>query len=222
MTQQVSASVDAAITALQQGNPILIHDAADREGETDLVYPAAAVTPEDVTRLRNDAGGLVCVAVSASVATAFELPFISQALQHPATTGEVSYDDRSSFSLSVNHRDTYTGITDHDRALTITQVAAAAEQVRTHGYDVSDFADEFRSPGHVNLLRAAPSLADRQGHTELAIALAEAADCAPAAVVCEMLDDATGGALSQAAAVDYAERHGLEYIEGAAILSAFQ
>lgn len=222
MTQRISSSVEGAIAAFRRGDPILIHDAADREGETDLVYPAAAVTPQDVTRLRNDAGGLVCVAVSARVAAAFDLPFLSDAIDHPATAGQVSYDERSSFSLSVNHRDTYTGITDHDRARTITAVAAAADAASKQSYDVTDFATEFRSPGHVHLLRAAPSLTDRQGHTELAIALAAAADCPPAAVVCEMLDDASGGALPQPAAVDYADRHGLEYVEGAAILSSFQ
>jgi 3,4-dihydroxy 2-butanone 4-phosphate synthase len=39
-------------------------------------------------------------------------------------------------------------------------------------------------------------------------------------VVCEMLDDETGGALSPAAARAYAERHGLVYVEGSDVIAA--
>ncbi|WP_436925662.1 3,4-dihydroxy-2-butanone-4-phosphate synthase [Halosimplex amylolyticum] len=210
-----AASVERAMDALRRGEPILVHDAADREGETDLIYPAGAVTPDAVARMRNDAGGLVCVALDDAVAAAFELPYVQNVLDHPAAADhELGYDDRSSFSLTVNHRDTYTGITDEDRALTITELAAAA----TDPGD-ADFASEFRAPGHVHVLRAAPGLlADREGHTELAVALAEAADLPPAMVVCEMLDDDTGGALSPAGARTYADREGLVYVEGSAVI----
>ncbi len=210
--------VDAAIDAFSTGDPILIHDFDDREAETDLVYPAADVTPEDVARLRNDAGGLVCVALSHAVAEAWDLPLLAESIDHPAASGEVPYDDRSSFSLTVNHRDVYTGITDDDRSRTITALADAARQVPDQG--VADFAGAFRAPGHVHLLRAAPSLADRRGHTELAIALAAAADREPAAVVCEMLDDASGGALPKPAAREYARRHELAFVEGSTLLDA--
>ncbi|MFC4448532.1 3,4-dihydroxy-2-butanone-4-phosphate synthase [Halorussus aquaticus] len=213
--KQAVVGVEAAIEAFREGSPVLVHDAADREGETDLVYPAGAVTPEAVARMRNDAGGLICVALSNEVAEAFGLPFLEEALDHPASADhDLGYDERSSFSLPVNHRDTFTGITDEDRAKTITELAAAASDP-----DATAFADEFRAPGHVHLLRAAPNLlADREGHTELGIALAEAAGLAPAVVVCEMLDEETGGALAPADAKAYAERHGLAYVEGSDII----
>lgn len=171
-----------------------------------------------MARLRNDAGGLICVAVSDGVARTLSLPFLADELDHPAAGGPVEYDDRSSFSLTVNHRDTYTGVTDADRSRTITAIAAAAQAVRAGTYDVEDFAADFRAPGHVHLLRAAPSLADRQGHTELGIALADAAGREPAVVVCEMLDDTTGEAVPKTAASDYAERHGLAFVDGDALL----
>ncbi|QCC50288.1 3,4-dihydroxy-2-butanone-4-phosphate synthase [Halapricum salinum] len=206
-----AASIDHAITAFREGQPVLVHDAADREGETDLIYPAGAVTPEAVARMRNDAGGLVCVALADSVAATFDLPFAQELLDHPtAADHELGYDERSSFSLTVNHRDTYTGITDEDRALTITALADAAADPADF-----DFAGSFRSPGHVHLLRAAPGLlADRKGHTELGIALAEAAGLPSAVVVCEMLDDETGLARSPADAREYAAEHDLVYVEG--------
>ncbi|WP_435076327.1 3,4-dihydroxy-2-butanone-4-phosphate synthase [Halococcus sp. AFM35] len=210
--------VERAIRSLAAGDPVLIHDAADREGETDLVYPAAAVTSDSLAHLRNDAGGLVCVALSDTVARAFDLPFARETIDHPAADGgTLSYGDRSSFSLTVNHRDTYTGITDDDRAKTITELARAAAAP-----DETDFADEFRAPGHVHLLRGASGgVAERRGHTELALALADAAECPPAVVVCEMLDDA-GGELPPAGAQAYAERNGLVYVEGSAVLDAFR
>ncbi|MBX0287646.1 3,4-dihydroxy-2-butanone-4-phosphate synthase [Haloarcula salinisoli] len=212
-----AAAVQAAIDAFARGEPVLIHDAADREGETDIVYPAGSVTPEAVARLRNDAGGLVCVALSDGVAEDLELPFMQDVLDHPTSADhELAYDERSSFSLTVNHRDTFTGITDDDRSLTITELAALAADP-----DPDGFGEAFRSPGHVHLLRAAPALlADREGHTELGVALAAAADQPPAVVVCEMLDDETGGALSPADARAYAADEGLHYVEGRAIVAA--
>ena len=132
--------VEAALAAFRAGEPVLIHDAADREGETDLVYPASAVTPDAVARMRNDAGGLICTAVSDGVADAFDLPFLQDVIDHPvAADHDLDYDERSSFSLTVNHRDTFTGITDEDRALTITELAAAASDS-----EAVDFADEFQ------------------------------------------------------------------------------
>ena len=192
-----------------------IHDAADREGETDLIYPASAVTPEAVARLRNDAGGLVCVALSDAVSEAFDLPFLQSEIDHPAAARhDLAYDDRSSFSLPVNHRNTRTGITDEDRSLTIRELARAAETP-----EQVDFASEFRSPGHVHILRAAPGLlTNRQGHTELGIALAELAGVEPAVVVCEMLDDHTNEAMTPADAAAYAESHGIPYIEGSVLV----
>jgi len=215
-------AVAAAVDAFRRGQPVLIHDFDEREGETDIVYPAGAVTPADVARMRNDAGGLVCVAVSDAVADAWGLPFLEDALDHPAAgEHELGYDDRSSFSLPVNHRDTYTGITDEDRALTITELGDAAAS--TPAFDAAEFAAQFRSPGHVHLLRGAPNLlADRRGHTELGLALADAAELPPAVVVCEMLDDETGRARSKADARAYAERHGLTYLEGDQLVGTFR
>lgn len=205
--------VEQAIRAMGAGEPVLIHDAAEREGETDLVYPAEAVTPAALSRLRNDAGGLVCVALSERVAAAFDLPFAHDVIDHPAADDdELAYGDRSSFSLTVNHRDTYTGITDEDRAKTITALSRAAAAP-----DDTDFPAEFHVPGHVHLLRGATHLLDdRRGHTELALALADAADLPPAVVVCEMLDDA-GGARSPMDARAYANSHGFVYVEGAQV-----
>ena len=208
--------LEHAIDAFRRGNPVCIYDADEREGETDLVYPAGAVTPPDVTRLRNDAGGLVCVALAHDVAEAFGLPYFQELCDHPASRDpNLKYGTRSSFSVTVNHRDTFTGITDEDRALTISALGRVATQP-----EAGTFEDRFRIPGHVQLLKGAPNLLrDRQGHTELALALADVADREPAAVVCEMLDDDTGDALTPAGAREYAGDHDIPYVDGAQIVT---
>jgi 3,4-dihydroxy 2-butanone 4-phosphate synthase len=246
------AAVERAVAAFRRGEPVLVHDFDDREGETDLLYPADAVTPDAVARLRNDGGGLVFVAVPDAVAEAFDLPFLHDAIDHPTTEyDDVGYDSRPSFSLTVNHRDTYTGVTDDDRARTIVALGEAAREARSASEqassaerssadrssgrspredgeaasnaapDATDFAAEFRAPGHVHVLRAAPGLlGERQGHTELGLALADAADAVPAVAGCEMLDDDSGGALPTADARAYADRHGLAFVEGWDVVAA--
>ena len=211
MSRAVSATVAEAVSAFRDGQPVLIHDADDREGETDLLFPAGAVGAREVAQLRNDAGGLICVAVSAEVADAFELPFMQDVIDHPTTSDhDLIYDDRSSFSLSVNHRDTHTGITDRDRAHTISELGRAASDPESF-----PFAETFRSPGHVHLLRSAEGhLARRQGHTELGLALALEADLPPAVALCEMLADETGDELTPDRARAYARRHDAPYLEG--------
>jgi len=210
------AGVERAVAAFARGEPVLVHDADDREGETDLLYPAGAVAAGDVACLRGDAGGLVFVAVSDAVAEAFDLPYLHDLFDHPAAdVSDLRYDARPSFSLTVNHRDTYTGITDRDRARTVSALGdAAADPAGT------DFAATFRAPGHVHLLRAAPGLlAERRGHTELGLALAAAAGREPAVAGAEMLDADSGDALSVADARAYAERHGLVFVEGADLIA---
>ncbi|MFB6132506.1 MAG: 3,4-dihydroxy-2-butanone-4-phosphate synthase [Halanaeroarchaeum sp.] len=211
------STVDAAVEAFAAGEPVLVHDFDDREGEVDMVYPARAVEPTDVAAMRNDAGGLICVALGPAVADAYDLPFLADEIDHPvAESDHLGYDERSSFSLTVNHRDTYTGITDVDRAQTIAALGdAAAAPERT------DFATEFRAPGHVHVLRASrDGLDGRTGHTEMGVALADAVDREPAAVVCEMLDDETGEALSTEDARAYAERQDIPFVEGRDLVAA--
>ncbi|WP_299335741.1 3,4-dihydroxy-2-butanone-4-phosphate synthase [Haloplanus sp.] len=217
--EESTGSLDQAVSAFRAGEPVLVHDADDREGETDLLYPAAAVTPAAVARLRNDCGGLLFVALTAAVADRFDLPFLHEAVDHPANDhSDLGYDAHPSFSLTVNHRDGFTGVTDDDRALTIRRLGEVSGD---ESYDVGAFASEFRTPGHVHLLRASPGLLDdRRGHTELGLVLAREAGVAPAVAGCEMLDDVTGGALSTADARAYARRHDLPFVEGAALVRA--
>lgn len=207
--------MEKALRDLRRGRPVLLYDFDDREGETDLVYAAEKTQPGDVARLRNDAGGLICTAVHPTAAEALGLPFLADAVDHPAVEdeGDLGYDSRSSFSLWVNHKSNYTGVTDRDRSRTARELADAVETVMEGGN--YDFAREFRTPGHMAVLRAADGLLnDRKGQTEMSVELVGSAGLTPAAVICEMLDGDTGEALSKRDARGYADRHGLTFLEG--------
>ncbi len=48
------------------------------------------------------------------------------------------------------------------------------------------------------------------------------ANVTPAVTICEMLDDETGFALSKEDAMDYAQRHGLVFVEGQDVLDRWE
>src|SRR2546428_12947694 len=172
-----------AVAALQRGEFILVYDGDGREEETDLTIASEFVTPESIRTLRKEAGGLICTTLSGEVRGRIGLPFMADVLRRSGSEfpvlqaiskEDMKYDRHSAFSISVNHRDTFTGVTDVDRAKTISRFAAIAKEAtkRENGWAAHVFAEEFRSPGHVPLLNAVqPLLVERRGHTELTTAL---------------------------------------------------
>lgn len=219
--------INDALQALKAGKVILLYDFDNREKETDFAILSSAVTPEIIRMFRKDGGGLICTAISGAAAAAFGLPFASDALRFTGDIvekeGDVPYDrkNHSSFSLWVNHRDTYTGVTDRDRALTVTSIAERVKEFANGGCTIR-FSDEFRTPGHMALLRAADDLLDqRRGQTELSVALADMAGVAPAITICEMMAD-DGYALDKEGAKAYARKHGLVFIEGQDVLDEWE
>jgi 3,4-dihydroxy 2-butanone 4-phosphate synthase len=218
--------IDEALVALREGRFILLYDFDDRERETDFTIRSDAVTPRHIVQMRRDGGGLICTAVHPVAAQRLGLPFASDMLRAMVAAereGDIPYDrkNHSSFSIWVNHRGTFTGITDRDRALTITGIADQVKKSLNGGG--SNFHEVFRTPGHCALLRAADALLDqRRGQTELSVALAEMAGITPAITVCEMLDDKSGLALSKEDAQRYARKHRLVFIEGNEVLERWE
>jgi 3,4-dihydroxy 2-butanone 4-phosphate synthase len=217
--------VKDAIAALRRGEIVLIYDAEGREEETDLVVAGQFITREHIRMMRRDGGGLICAAMHPRIADKLGIPFLVDVWKHAQErypvlgeleANDIPYDEKSSFSITVNHRKTFTGITDADRALTIKELAKLAKRA-LNGYSPGEFGRMFRSPGHVVLLRAAKGLLDKRvGHTELSVALIERACLIPLAAICEMLDD-SGGSLPPEKAKNYAERHGLVFLRGTEI-----
>lgn len=214
-------SLNEAIEALRAGKIVLVYDGKGRENEVDMVVGAEYTTPSHIAALRSDAGGLICLAISNEVAAKLGLAYMHDMVGSfgkvnpiftKLTEGKAAYGDKPSFSISVNHRDTFTGITDNDRALTITKMASVCKNIETSG--IEEFSKGFRAPGHVPILIASKRLLqDRMGHTELCVYLAKLANIAPAIVMCEMMDSNTHKALSIEDAKKYAEMSGFPLVD---------
>ncbi len=231
-SRTLSKEAADAGAALARGEPILIYDAPEREGETDLIFLSERATPELIHLARRDAGGLICTAISEELRLRLDLPFFSDLLanaqgRYPllASLAEAPrYDRRSAFGITVNHRANYTGVSDNERALTIRTVGEIAANAPDRSAEElrDEFREAFVSPGHVPLLYASPGLLrERKGHTELAISLLRMTALSESATVCEMLGD-SGGARSPIAARRYADDHGWIFLEGNTLTEAWQ
>ena len=227
------AAVTRAIEDLREGKFVLIYDADGREEETDMVLPSQFATPQAIRMLREDAGGLICTTLSDEVSRKLGIPYLTDIYRQAAPAYPVlaelmahkpSYDARSAFAITINHRKTFTGITDVDRALTIGEFARLVQEAdRTlDGIARKEFIRDFRAPGHVTLLNASRGLLKtRRGHTELATALMILAGLFPSATICEMIG-ANRRALGEEEAQEYARSRGLIFLEGEDILHAWE
>jgi 3,4-dihydroxy 2-butanone 4-phosphate synthase len=224
--------IKQAITDLKEGKFILIYDDDKREGETDLVMSSEFVTPDSIKTMRKDGGGLIFLMTSKQVANKLKLPFLAEMYTHieeqypvlkALVPNDIPYDAKSSFSLYINHRETFTGITDNDRSLTMKRFADITKKINTlnDGYATTLFGKEFRSPGHVPICVAASKLLnERKGHTELVVSMMIMAGLTPVGSGCEIMGD-NGKALSKEKAKEYAEKHGLVFLEGRTIVEAW-
>jgi 3,4-dihydroxy 2-butanone 4-phosphate synthase len=226
-------NIEKALTDLRNGKFILIYDDDGREGETDLVMASEFVIPESIKTMRKDGGGLIFLMISNEVANKLKLPFLADMYSHiddkypvlkALVPNDIPYDAKSSFSLLINHRDTFTGITDIDRSLTMRKFAELTKKIDSlnDGHATTMFGKEFRSPGHVPICVAAEKLLDeRKGHTELVISMMKMAKLPPIGSGCEIMGD-DGRALSKEKAREYADQHGLMFLEGKEVFEAWK
>jgi 3,4-dihydroxy 2-butanone 4-phosphate synthase len=230
------ASVQAALDAFSHGLPVCLFDSEKREGETDLLFLAEHAQPATMRQLRKDCGGLLFLAIGDEIGEMFGLPFLqdlhtdaSATEQHPVLshliTHDLIYDSRSAFTLSLNHRKTYTGITDHDRALTTRRFAELTREALQTGASqeqaMAMLGQEFRTPGHIPVCRESPGgLSKRQGHTELAVGLARLAGATPVVIGAEMLEPDGDFALPVAEAERWASERGIPFLHGAEVIQA--
>ena len=222
--------VDSAVAAFLAGRPVCLFDSEFREGETDLLFAAGKVQPEDIRQLRKDCGGLLFLAIGHEVGERFSLPFLQDlhtdsglVENHPIlaklVTDDLQYDSQSAFTLSLNHRQTFTGITDADRGLTTRRFAELYQELVAAEADAatsrSALGDEFRTPGHIPVCRESPGgLSTREGHTELAVGLARLAGVPPVVIGAEMLQPEGDAALSVEAARRWANERDIPFLCG--------
>ena len=94
-------TVEEAIAAIKAGQMVLVTDDEDRENEGDLITSAKLCTPELVNFMAREARGLICMPAA---------PEIMDKLQFGAMVANNTDNHETAFSVSVDYKDTTTGI----------------------------------------------------------------------------------------------------------------
>jgi 3,4-dihydroxy 2-butanone 4-phosphate synthase/GTP cyclohydrolase II len=187
----VMIDTEEAIEEIKQGRMVILVDDEDRENEGDLTMAAEKVTPEAVNFMTKYGRGLVCLSMTAQKIESLELPLMVPVNKSPFETA---------FTISIEAaRGVTTGISAHDRAITV--LTAVAEGATP---------DDIISPGHIFPLKARDGgVLVRAGQTEGSVDLARLAGLTPAGMICEVMnDDGTMARLPDLRVI--AEEHGLK------------
>src|SRR5713101_1369893 len=101
------ATVDQAVTELQQGHFVVVVDDEDRENEGDLVLAAEKATPEKINFMAREGRGLICLALTGERCDELGLPMMVE--DNTSNFG-------TAFTVSIEARGrTTTGISAADR-----------------------------------------------------------------------------------------------------------
>jgi len=162
-------TVPDAVEAIRRGEVVIVVDAEDRENEGDYICAAEKASPEIVNFMLSGRGQL-CVSI---------LPEVSKRLDLNPLVVQNDAPLKTAFLTPVDIREAKTGITAKERSETIRRLSSTECS-----------ADDFVRPGHVYpLLAKQGGVLRRAGHTEAAVDLARMAGLAPAAALCEVLDE---------------------------------
>ena len=181
-----------AIEEIKKGKMVIMIDDEDRENEGDLVYAAAFSTPDNVNFMATHARGLICVALSKTIATRLDLnPMVS--------SNTSSYE--TAFTVSVDARNALTGISSAERDNTIKILANPISQ-----------AVELVKPGHIfPLIAKDGGTLVRTGHTEGSVDICRLAGLSEAGVICEIIKE--DGTMARRDDLDvFGEKHNLKTV----------
>ncbi|MEO2212177.1 bifunctional 3,4-dihydroxy-2-butanone-4-phosphate synthase/GTP cyclohydrolase II [Paenibacillus amylolyticus] len=168
--QSILDTIEEAIYDLMRGKPVIVVDDEDRENEGDFIALAEKATPEVINFMITEGRGLVCVPITQQRADELNLkPMVQQNTDFHGTA----------FTVSVDHKDTTTGISAHERSITVKGLI-----------DPEAKAGDFRKPGHMfPLIAKDGGVLRRAGHTEAAVDLAIMCGSYPAGVICEVIKE---------------------------------
>jgi 3,4-dihydroxy 2-butanone 4-phosphate synthase / GTP cyclohydrolase II len=187
------STIEDAITAIADGELVIVVDDANRENEGDLIIAAEKVTPEAMAFMIRHTSGVVCMPLEGARLDELQLPMM---------VAENTTAYRTAFTVSVDaKRGTTTGISAADRATTVHTLI-----------DRASTPDDLARPGHIFPLRYRDGgVLKRAGHTEAAVDLARLAELYPAGVLAEVVND--DGTMARLPELErFAARHGLRII----------
>ncbi|HEX2925630.1 MAG TPA: bifunctional 3,4-dihydroxy-2-butanone-4-phosphate synthase/GTP cyclohydrolase II [Ruminiclostridium sp.] len=192
------STIEEALEDIRQGKMIVVVDDEDRENEGDLLMAAEKVTPESVNFMATHGKGMICAPLTGARAAELELmPMVEQNEERLGTA----------FTVTVDHKDSTTGISAFERAHTIVELT-----------NKNACPSDFKKPGHVfPLIAREGGVLKRSGHTEAAVDLARMAGLYPAGMICEIMnDDGTMARVPQL--MDFIAKHGLKIITVASLI----
>ena len=162
--------IEDAVADIRAGKIIIVIDDEDRENEGDLVMAAEKVTGEAINFMATYGKGLICTPMEEE---------ILKELQINSMVENNTDNHETAFTVSVDYKDTTTGISAYERALTISKLLENGVK-----------PEDFRRPGHVFPLSAKKDgVLERTGHTEAAVDLAKLAGLKGAGVICEVMKE---------------------------------
>ena len=162
--------IEDAVADIRAGKIIIVIDDEDRENEGDLVMAAEKVTGEAINFMATYGKGLICTPMEEE---------ILKELQINSMVENNTDNHETAFTVSVDYKDTTTGISAYERALTISKLLENGVK-----------PEDFRRPGHVFPLVAKKNgVLERTGHTEAAVDLAKLAGLKGAGVICEVMKE---------------------------------
>jgi 3,4-dihydroxy 2-butanone 4-phosphate synthase / GTP cyclohydrolase II len=172
--RRVFASIEDGLRDIRAGRFIIVVDDDARENEGDLVCAAGKITADKVNFMARYGRGLICVPLDGGRCRRLGLPL--------QTEGNTALHG-TAFTVSVDAaRGTTTGISAHDRALTIRALV-----------NPKTTPEDLARPGHIfPLIAQDGGVLVRAGHTEATVDMARLAGQGSAGVLCEiMADDGT-------------------------------
>ena len=111
MNDSPISPIEDILEDARNGRPYILVDAEDRENEGDIIFPAAASTPELMAFTIRHSSGVLCAPMSAERAAHLQLPpMVSRNGTKHGTAFTVSIEAREGVT---------TGISAHDRARTV-------------------------------------------------------------------------------------------------------
>lgn len=191
--------VEQGLTALKNGQGVIVTDDEDRENEGDLIFPAQSITPPQMALLIRECSGIVCLCMPEERITELGLPMMVK-----NNTGRF----QPAFTVSIEAaRGVTTGVSATDRVTTIR--AAVADDAGPHS---------LNTPGHIFPLKArSGGVLERPGHTEASVDLMTLAGLKPFGVICELTNpDGTMARLPEI--VTFADAHDMSVLTIADIL----
>lgn len=186
------STIKEAINAIKNGEMIIVVDDEDRENEGDLVVAAEHATPEVINFMATHGRGLICLPMEQKRA---------QELEFKPMVSDNTDTYHTAFTDSIDASEATTGISAHERSMTILKTLEETAQPL-----------DFKKPGHVfPLIAKKGGVLKRAGHTEAAVDFASLAGLKPSGVICEIMnDDGTMARLDDL--VPYAKKHDLKIV----------